>query len=539
MCRAFCLFLILFLLSSCGSIKNLKKESARFQQEFDSINVRLESEDQLSQSPYGNLQLRLKGNDFELGYKKGLITKPFLQHQEDVFFQKVAEFVPKPRRQRLLMKFLKWYHRDILQDIPLNYRKEIYGLSRHAGNKYDYVGSKYERSLLLHGAHDIGHAMQDLMLVGCSSVALWGSKTEDGKLLIGRNFDFYVNDAFAENKIIEFIAPDEGYKYAAVSWPGMIGVVSGMNEKGLTITLNAGKSSIPLRGKTPISIVARDILQHAQNIDEAIQIAKGFEVFISESLLIGSAEDNRAVNIEISPKQFDVFEVNNDILFCTNHFQSPSYTKDKRNKAHISSSHSQYRLDKLEQSFPKKGTYQPGDIAKVLRDATGLNNEDIGYGNEKALNQLLAHHAVIFKPDELLMWVSNNPYQLGTFEAYDLRKVFQNEKPIEAIKELEITADPFLKTKAFVDFQQFKGLLPIIERATKAKQEISDSDLLLLEKSNPNLWFTHQVLGDYYFKHQNWEKASHYYEIALSKEVSSEKAKEYLQKQLLKARKKL
>jgi len=534
-----CLFLVLFLFSSCGSVKNLKKESARFQQEFDSTHVKLESQDQLSRSPYGNLQLRLQGNDFELGYKKGLITKPLLQHQEDVFFQKVAEFVPKPKRQRLLMKFLKWYHLDILKDIPLNYRKEIYGLSKHAANKYDYVGSKYERSLLLHGAHDIGHAMQDLMLVGCSSVALWDSQTEDGKLLIGRNFDFYVNDAFAENKIVEFIAPTEGYKYAAVSWPGMIGVVSGMNEKGLTISLNAGKSSIPLRGKTPISIVARDILQHAQNIDEAIQIAKGFKVFISESVLIGSAQDNRAVNIEMSPKRFDVFEVNNDILFCTNHFQSPTYTKDKRNKSHIASSHSQYRLDKLMQSFSKKAIYQPEDIAKVLRDATGLKNEDIGYGNEKALNQLLAHHAVIFKPDELLMWVSNNPYQLGTMEAYDLRKIFQNNEPIEAIKKLEISADPFLKTKAFADFQQFKKLLPEMEQAAKTKQHLSDNKLQRFEQTNPNLWLTHQVLGDYYFKHQNWEKANHYYEIALSKEVSSEKAKEHLQKKLQKARKKL
>lgn len=137
------------------------------------------------------------------------------------------------------------------------------------------------------------------------------------------------------------------------------------------------------------------------------------------------------------------------------------------------------------------------------------------------------------------MWVSNNPYQLGTFEAYDLRKAFHNEKPIQAIKELEIPADPFLKTKAFADFQQFKRLLPEIERASKAQQRISDSGLEQFEKSNPNLWLTYKVLGDYHFKHQNWEKASHYYEIALSKEVSSEKAKEQLQKQLLKARKKL
>ncbi len=531
-------FCLLFLFCSCGSIKGLKDETSHFNEQFNSARVKFSNYDQLNRSPYGNWQLRIEGNDFELGYKKGKITQSLFQKQEDIFFRKMAEYIPNPKRQRFLVRFLKWYHRDILKEIPLSYRQEIFGLSLHASNHWKHLGTKYERSLLLHGAHDIGHAMQDLMLVGCSSVALWDEHTADGQLLIARNFDFYITEEFAKNKIIEFIKPSEGYKYAAVSWPGMIGVVSGMNEKGLTITLNAGRSNIPLSGKTPISIVARTVLQHAKNIEEAINIAKKFKVFVAESILIGSSEDNRAVNIEMSPKNFDVYTVENNILLCTNHFQSATYSKDKRNQAQISSSHSQYRLDKLKESIKTNRRYEPKDMAPILRDVSGMSSRNIGYGNEKSLNQLIAHHAVIFKPDELIMWVSNNPYQLGAFEAYNLAEIFKSNDSIQSVKSLEIPADPFLKTDTFANFLVFRKQLPLIEKAIKQKKLLSADELAQFEDSNPNFWLTHKEIADYYFSQNNWQKAVQYYENALTKEISSEKAKAYIEKRLLKAKKK-
>jgi predicted choloylglycine hydrolase len=247
------------------------------------------------------------------------------------------------------------------------------------------------RSLYLHGAHDIGHSLQDLALVGCSSFAAWNSKSEDGNLILGRNFDFYAGDDFAKDKVIAFIKPTQGNPFMIYTWAGMTGAVSGMNTKGLTITINAGKSKIPLIAKTPISVLAREILQYASTIDEAIAIAKKRKVFVSESIMVGSAVDNKAILIEVSPNNFGVFDVpNSNQIICSNHFQSKELKNHKRNKDQIRDSHSKYRFDKMTELFDSNPKINPTIAAEILRNTKGLNDKEIGYGNEKALNQFIS-----------------------------------------------------------------------------------------------------------------------------------------------------
>ena len=105
----------------------------------------------------------------------------------------ITDFIPSEKRRKFLFKVLKYYNRDLHKYVNNEYKVQIYGLSESANNRYDSLIDKYNRNLFLHGAHDIGHAMHDLMLVGCSSLAVWDNKSEDGGLLIGRNFDFYAN----------------------------------------------------------------------------------------------------------------------------------------------------------------------------------------------------------------------------------------------------------------------------------------------------------------------------------------------------------
>ncbi|WP_185144986.1 C45 family autoproteolytic acyltransferase/hydolase [Chryseobacterium daecheongense] len=540
------------MLTSCGVSKSIHHlpDIKRYSLEVPKINKINDStfsynQNYLTKNKQQLWELYIKGNPLQLGYNNGALTQDLMRQQEEIFFSKVEGFVPSKFKQKLLRGFLKWYNRKMYLNVREDYQAELYGLSQYSSEKYDFIAPKYLRSLYLHGAHDIGHALQDLAMVGCTSLAVWNENTEDGDLLIGRNFDFYVGDDFAKNKLVEFVEPEQGIPYMSISWPGMIGVVSGMNKEGITVTINAGKSKIPLTAKTPISLVTREILQYAKNIDEAIAIAKKRKVFVSESILVGSANDKNAVIIEVSPKNFGVYKVQNSSrVFCTNHFQSEAYKNDKRNQKHIVESHSEYRYEKLQELLQENKKLNPEKMAAILRNKSGLKGEKIGYGNEKAINQLLAHHAVIFSPQKKLVWVSSNPYQLGEFVCYDLNEIFSGKRLKRgefAASQFNIAKDPFADSEEFVKYEQYKMMNTEMTHAIDNNDHIALTDdfISYYQSLNPDFWVVYYQTGKYYYQLKDYQKAKAEFEKALTKEITTLPDKENVEKYLRKTVKRL
>ncbi|WP_335965182.1 C45 family peptidase [Galbibacter sp. PAP.153] len=544
-------WLLLFILSGCGISKSIHNRP-----DIDNYNAnipeRVEISDTtytqgvnfLQKNKYGLWELYVQGDPLERGLLSGSLTRELFQYQEKTFFSKVEELVPSKLKQALLRKFLAWYNRKMYLYIPEEYKAEIYGLSRYASPRYNNIAPPYLRVLYLHGAHDIGHAVQDLALVGCTSFAAWGDKTEDGSLIIGRNFDFYAGDDFAKEKIVAFIDPINGYKFMSVIWAGMIGVVSGMNEKGLTVTINAGKSDVPLIAKDPISIVTREILQYAKNIDEAIAIAKKRSVFVSESIFVGSAEDKKAIIIEVSPDNFGVYQVENtNELVCSNHFQSNPYKNDKNNQERIAESHSMYRFDRMTELLDAHPKITPKIAVDILRNKDGLHDEKIGYGNEKAINQLLAHHAVVFKPEQRLAWVSTNPYQLGAFVAFDLNEVFSQKTLRKDLtldrEELQIQKDSFQYTQAYKNYERYRRMKHDIQKKINEKDNIAPQTIQDFINSNPYNWEVYTLVGSYYYQKKYYSAALQAYIKALQLEITTVPDKEYVEKYIKKSKRKI
>ncbi|WP_405206184.1 C45 family autoproteolytic acyltransferase/hydolase [Aquimarina sp. LLG6339-5] len=525
---------IVILFSSCGvkkslaakpdisGIENVDTTRIKHSETFFTLNNNL-----LRKNKQGLWEMYLEGKPLERGVAAGSLSRELIKIQEDAFIGKITELIPSESYLKFLSKIVAWYNRKLHLNVPEEYKTEIYGVSRYASNDYNDFAEPYVRMLYAHGAHDIGHALQDLMLVGCTSFAAWDDKTVDGKLLIGRNFDFYAGDDFSKEKLVTFMNPSDGYKFMTYGWAGMMGALSGMNEEGLTVTINAGKSKIPLIAKTPISILTREILQYASTIDEAIEIAKKREVFVSESIMIGSAKDKRAALIEVSPDNFGVYNVpNTNQLICSNHFQSDSYTQDKRNQKAIEESHSFYRYQRMTELLSENDKLTPEKAVAILRNRDGLDDKLIGYGNEKALNQMLAHHGIVFQPEERKVWVSTNPYQMGEFVAYDLDDVFgrmkqQKEEIVIATESLNVPEDQFIYTKTYANYEAFRILSRKIESAIDNEEKISEDELLKFQSLNSNYWATYYILGEYYYVQKEYKKALIAFKQAQKREVTT------------------
>ncbi len=478
----------------------------------------------LRKSESGLWEMYIEGDPFERGVAFGKLTKELLLYQESAFFEQIKELVPSDRYLRFLKYFLAWFNRNLDKNVPEEYKIEIYGTSFSCSPEFDFIGSGYQRQLNYHAAHDIGHALQGLNMVGCTSFSVWDGRSADSTLIVARNFDFFAGTKFAENKIICFCNPSEGYRFMMITWADLTGVVSGMNEKGLTVTINASKSSVPLQASAPVSLVAREILQYASNTEEAYEIAARRTTFVSESILIGSQSDGRSAIIEKSPRKQDLVMPAKDRLVCANHFQGEAFANDRRNIENIRGSDSKYRFDRINELLDSDSTIDVNDAVSILRNRLGINNADLGMGNPLSVNQLIAHHAVIFKPSEQTAWISTAPYQLGRFVAYDMRKVFAltaaeiSDDHEIYVPELNVPAESFLYSSDYASFRKYLIMTGELKKYQAGEKALPSSFEEEYTGSNPGLWLTYSRLGDYYSRIKDYRKAYDCYRTALSKE---------------------
>jgi hypothetical protein len=400
--------------------------------------------------------LTLKGDPYQLGYAHGALGNRLIMAADDHMFDMMARFVPSSLSRWLLRTTVYWRYRALAADTPAARRAELGGMAAALYDPHRSVIPTYQRLLYYHATHDITQGLERSPLLGCTAFAAFGPATTGGHLVVGRNFDFEGGEIFDEQKAVLFVHPGGRIPFASVAWVGFAGVVTGINAEGIVITVNAARTDDKSVEGMPVAFLAREVLEQAHTLDEAVAILRRHKTLVSDVYLVGDGKTMTAAIVEKSPTRFAVRR-GKESLAATNHFLSQEFAKDGENdrlRRYLTSGYRHRRL--LELLHGQRGL-DARRAPELLRDRRGVGGTELGLGNRNAIDAVIATHSVVIDATSLTLYVSEAPHTLGRYRAFDLRRELKGEADAGPV--VDLAEDVLLGGEAYADLRQARQLM--------------------------------------------------------------------------------
>jgi len=164
-------------------------------------------------------------------------------------------------------------------------------------------------------------------MAACSTITLSSKAAPDGIARFGRNLDFPGFGIADKATVVIIFHPKDRYQFAAVTWPGLIGVLSGMNEHGLTLASMEVGREMGLPRAMPYILLYRTLLEKCKTVQEAIDLLEKTPRQTANNLMLMDAAGQRAV-VEITPEKIVVRRAPEDRpLISTNHHRGADLDK--------------------------------------------------------------------------------------------------------------------------------------------------------------------------------------------------------------------
>ena len=166
----------------------------------------------------------------------------------------------------------------------------------------------------------LGQCFLDLSsMTACSTVTLPAAAAPDGVARFGRNLDFRSFNVADKQSVVMIFRPEGRFAFASVAWPGMVGVLSGMNEHGLSLANMEVDRQRRLPVAMPYILLYRTVLERCRTVDEAIKLLETTPRQTANNLMLMDASGDRAV-VEITPEKVGVRRAAEQAaLISTNH----------------------------------------------------------------------------------------------------------------------------------------------------------------------------------------------------------------------------
>lgn len=201
---------------------------------------------------------------------------------------------------------------SMLPRFPPDHRKELEAMIEASGVDRDLL-------VMVNTIDDIER------LVRCSSLIVQARRSATGGPMLGRNLDFETLGYLQQYSLVTVYHPKGKHALASVGLPGLVGVLSGINDVGLSLTTHDVTSSAdgsprfdPLG--TPLTLCFRRILEECTTVKEAEKLLRSVKPTTYMNLAV--CDRKQAAVLEITPKTVAARYPEEGVLACTNHFRT-------------------------------------------------------------------------------------------------------------------------------------------------------------------------------------------------------------------------
>lgn len=281
----------------------------------------------------------------------------------------------------------------------------------------------------------MANASQDLGLVfsGCFAFATWGTATPDGGMIVGRNLDESSLSDIGRLQSLNFYVPENGLRFVTLNYPAFSGVMHGMNENGVVITMNFSKvirSERTIDG-LPFMFMLRKALQYGRTIDEVISMIRQTPRTIGLNILVADASAKRAAVVEVSAHRMKVREADG-VIFAANRFKT-EYMSGYQSDGWLGSALREARFERLHQEW--RGQFDLHHAVAVLRDK---NNPALagGAGLMPGIHNEGSIASIVFDPGRLEVWAASSGGNMApdlAFLGFSAGEVWQTAEPVQPI----------------------------------------------------------------------------------------------------------
>lgn len=412
----------------------------------------------------------LSGTPEEMGASHATLMREVMIGQETIMWDGFRSVVPNPIARTLLFDIGRFRYRNVERGIPEARRREI-AAQAHAFQPDPLEGHMptYARMIFLHALYDIAIGFEHSPLLGCTAFGLGPTSTADGHALFARAFDFEAAEVFDREKAVTVFHEKGKIPFLSVAWPGLSGVLTGMNAEGVAVSVNGGRAKDASATGIPVPLSLREVMDSAHDTEEALAILKKQDVMVSHIVFVGDAKGRFAV-VERAPGEpawvREPGPADDGRIAVTNHFDGPlgRDPKDAHVRATTSSLARRARVEELVKGVGPK-TATPKSTIAMLRDHGCSGGQppappsgSCALGDRRSIDALIATHGVVFDLTERHAWVSEGPHLSGRFVKIDLRAIVRHEKGMVPPAELEtIGADEIMSDGRYEEGRKRAG----------------------------------------------------------------------------------